>query len=59
MLDDAEVNKKVVDFLKFKGIDPDMNGYAVVFEKTKKEICEKYKLKYTPVYKQENGRSVD
>ena len=59
MLNEKDLNEKVEKLLKDQGIEPDMNGYVTVFERTKKEICEKLNVEYTPVYIQENGRSVD
>ena len=33
--DERELNKKIEDYLKTKGLEPDMNGYIVVFDNKK------------------------
>ena len=58
MVDEKIIEQKVVEYLKKLGIEPDMNGYSSIFEKTKKIVCEKYNIEYKEPQKF-NGRSED
>ena len=58
VIDEKIIDQKVVEYLKKLGIEPDMNGYSSIFEKTKKTVCEKYNIEYKEPQKV-NGRCVD